>query len=428
MKLLVKTSLYYLLFSIPVLILSGFICYDIIIVEVKDSNNELLINRTAVVEKYLKENDTVALNLIVKSGEAHITETEKKSYKNGTKTIFTDTIIIDKKENEMAPNRMISSLIHVRKKTYQVKLWTSTIEFDELLQGIFYLLIFILLSLFLISLFINFWIAKTMWKPFYATVDSIKTFRASKNEIIPFEKSTVQEFTELNKSLNAMMEKMISDFNNQKKFTENASHEIQTPLAVIKSKVDLLIQSPNLEKGEVDLITAIDDACSKLALLTKSLLLLTKIENRQFDSVENVSFEKVINNALVLFQDYTEANNLEITLNKKADLYFQMNPDLCLVLVNNLLQNAIRYNIKNGKIEITIEKNKLTIANTGHYEPIENILFERFQKNSSSEQSLGLGLSIIKEITEVSGLLLEYRYTLGNHRFIILLNDNNIID
>ena len=151
MKLLVKTSLYYLLFSIPVLILSGFICYYIIIVEVKDSNNELLTNRKAVVEKYLRENDTIALNLIMKSGEALVSQTGNKSYENGAKTIFTDTLIIDKKENELAPNRMISSLINARNKTYQIKLWTSTIEFDELLEGIFYLLIFILISLFFIN-------------------------------------------------------------------------------------------------------------------------------------------------------------------------------------------------------------------------------------------------------------------------------------
>ena len=424
MKLLVKTSLYYLLFSIPVLILSGFICYYIIIVEVKDSNNELLTNRKAVVEKYLRENDTIALNLIMKSGEALVSQTGNKSYENGAKTIFTDTLIIDKKENELAPNRMISSLINARNKTYQIKLWTSTIEFDELLEGIFYLLIFILISLFLISLLINFWVAKTMWKPFYATVNSLKTFRASQNQIMPFEKSTVKEFEALNQSLNIMTEKMITDFNNQKKFSENASHEIQTPLAVIKSKVDLLIQSPNLKGDEAALITAIDDACSKLTRLTKSLLLLSKIENRQFDSVENISFKKIIANALTLFQEHIEANNLEITTNYNADFSFPMSPDLCLVLVNNLLQNAIRYTNKNGQIEITIEKNKVTIANTGHYEPIENLLFERFQKNSSSDQSLGLGLSIIKEITEVSGLLLEYQYTMSKHSFTISVHEN----
>ena len=422
MKLLVKTSLYFLLFSIPVLIISGFICYYVIIVEVKDSNNELLTNRKTVVEKYLQENDSIALNLIVKSGEALVTETAKKRYENTTNVIITDTLIIDKKENELAPYRMISSIITVRNKTYQVKTWTSTIEFDELLEGIFYLLIFILVSLFLISLLINFWIAKTVWKPFYLTVDSLKSFRASDNKLITFEKSSVQEFTELNKSLQTMTEKMIYDFNSQKKFSENASHEIQTPLAVIKSKIDVLIQSQNLEENDMKLLIAIDDACSKLARLNKSLLLLTKIENRQFNEIEKLSFDKTINNSLLFFQEHIEDKNLEVIIIKEADFCVSINPDLGLILINNLIQNAIRYNSKDGKIEIFIDADKFTISNTGDNQPIDSHLFERFQKNSSSSQSLGLGLSIVKEIIEVSGLTLNYNYSFNNHKFIISLN------
>ena len=424
MKLLVKTSLYYLFFSIPVLILSGFVCYYFITVEVKDSNNELLTNRKNVIEKYLIENDTVALNLITKSGEALVKKTTKKIYAEGAKTIFTDTLIVDKHENELAPNRMISSLIVAQGNTYEVKLWTSTIEYDELLEGIFYLVLLILFSLFVISLFINFWISKTLWKPFYSSLNTIKTFRSSQSHNVIFENSSVKEFVELNNSLKAMMEKMILDYNGQKKFTENASHEIQTPLAVIKSKIDLLIQSPNLKENELNLITSIDDACSKLTRINKSLLLLTKIENMQFNKLEKISFEKIIDNSLLLFEDHIQATNLKVIKNYTEDFWIQMNPDLCLILVNNLLQNAIRYNTKDGKIEIFIEENQITIANTGHYEAITDELFQRFQKNSTSDQSLGLGLSIIKEIIDVSGLTLEYQYTMSKHTFIIY--DNKI--
>ena len=419
MKLLVKTSLYYLIFSIPVLIISGFVCYYFITIEVKDSNNELLLNRENVIENYLLQNDTIALKLIGKSGEALVKKTNRIQYENGLKTIFKDTLILDKKENELAANRMISTLVNIKNHTYQVKIWTSTIEFDELLKGIFYLLILILCALFLISIFINFWVSRTLWKPFYATVNSLKTFSANQNNINSFEKSTIKEFVELNESLETMMRKMITDYNSQKKFTENASHEIQTPLAVIKSKIDLLIQSPNLQKNEINLIAAIDDACSKLTRLTKSLLLLTKIENKQFDSLEKVSFEKTLNNSLVFFHEHIETNNLEVIKNIEADFCVQMNPDLCLILVNNLIQNAIKYNVENGKIEIVITKNKISITNTGQNESINPNLFERFQKNSISNQSLGLGLSIVKEIIEVNSLSFNYFYNSSKHQFVV---------
>ena len=423
MKLLAKTSLYYLILIIPILILSGFICYYFITIEVKDSNNELLKNRELVIEQYLKNNNSVALNLITKSGEAQIHEISKSINKNTQKTLFSDTLILDKAEKELAVNRMISSIVTLENHSYQIKIWRSTLEFDELFQGILYVLLIILLFLFLISMLVNFWVSKTLWKPFNQTVMSLKTFRANTNQIPLFEKTSIQEFGELNTSLNAMMNKMMLDYNSQKKFTENASHEMQTPLAVIKLKIDLLIQSDNLQENEVKLILAIDAACTKLIRLNKSLLLLTKIENRQFKTTEIVSFDKTIKNALVFFEDPIRANVIEISTVTDANFYIEMNPDLCQVLVDNLLQNAIRHNTVNGKIKISIESNKISISNTGATAPIHQELFERFQKNTDFPQSLGLGLSIIKEIAEVSGLSLKYTYTHGQHYFILSMDE-----
>ena len=420
MKLLAKTSLYYLLFSIPILILSGFVCYYIVTKEVQDGNNELLLNRSAQVEQYLKENDAVALKLITKSGEAQIKTISKFNPKAVAKPVFADTLILDKKENELAPNRMITYNVSFRNTNYQIKIWRSTIEFDELVRGIFYLRVFILFFLFLISMLINFWVSKTLWKPFYKTVSSLKEFRASDDVLPNFELTTIKEFSALNDSLSAMMDKMMSDYNSQKRFTENASHEIQTPLAVIKSKVDLLIQSENLKDYEMKLIAGIEDACSKLIRLNQSLLLLTKIENRQFKTTEKVSVEKIIDNSLVLFEEHIKANKIVVLKNIEEDFLITMNPDLCLILINNLLQNAIRHNVAEGSIVIFIKATSLTIHNTGIEEPLNMaLLFKRFQKNSTSHLSIGLGLSIANEIAEVSGLSLKYKFIANRHRFTL---------
>lgn len=102
-----------------------------------------------------------------------------------------------------------------------------------------------------------------------------------------------------------------------------------------------------------------------------------------------------------------------------------MNVDLCLVLVNNLLQNAIRHNVNSGSIEIFIDKDTILISNLGVDNPIDSQLFERFHKNSTSQESLGLGLSIVKEIADVSGLVFNYKFTSGKHCFI-LTKDNTI--
>jgi signal transduction histidine kinase len=419
MKLLAKTSLYYFLLSIPILILSGFICYYIITKEVKDSNNELLLNRKELIEKYLKEKNTVLLQLIIQSKEAQI---KKAVFDKSAQNVFSDTLIFDKNENELAPNRLLTSYVNIDNSNYQIKIWRSTLEFDELFKGIFTSLIVLLLLLFLSYLIINFWISKTLWKQFYNTVSNLKNFRTSTNEIPNFGKTSIKEFKDLNSSLSGMMEKMITDYNGQKKFTENASHEIQTPLAVIKSKVDLLIQSENLKANEVELIIAIDDACSKLIRMNKSLLLLTKIENRQFKTTTKVSIETMIDQSLLLFEEHIQANKINVIKNIQEDFLINMNGDLCLVLINNLFQNAIRHNIEEGSIVINITHNCLTIENTGKVEPINMVLlFKRFQKNSNSQLSTGLGLAIANEIAEVSGLTLQYMFINNNHRFSLTI-------
>ena len=419
MKLLAKTSLYYLILSIPILILSGFICFHIITREVCESNNELLLNRKELIENYLKEDDTIFLKIITKSSEATIKKMDKINALKTPALIFSDTLIFDKKENKLAENRLLSSVFKVGNANYSIKIWRSTLEYNELFRGIFTSLVVLLILLFVTYLIINFWISKTVWKPFYQTVSNLKKFRASDNVIPHFTNTSVTEFDELNLSLDIMMRKMIVDFNSQKKFTENASHEIQTPLAVIKSKIDLLIQSENLKENDVKLIIAIDDACSKIIRLNKSFLLLTKIENRQFNVTEKVSFENTVDNSLVFFEEHIQANKIEVIKNIESDFCVLMNADLCLVLVNNLLQNAIRHNINSGNIEIFITNKEIIISNLGDDSPIDSQLFERFHKNSTSQESLGLGLSIVKEIADVSGLGFNYKHTNGKHCFIL---------
>lgn len=421
MKLFAKTSLYYLILSIPVLVIAGVVCFYLITAEVKESNNELLLNRKAQIEKYLNENDTISLQIITKSGEANITAVDQSAK---VQNDFRDTLIFDVKENEAAPNQLLIATVKTAHGNFVIRAWRSTIEFDELFDGIATALFLILLLLLLIFFLINWWVTRTLWQPFYQTVAALKSFRASENEKPILLTPSVKEFTELNKSVTAMMDKMIADFKSQKQFTENASHEMQTPLAVIRTKIDLLIQSENIGETETNLILAIDDASSKLSRLNKALLLLTKIENRQFKKVENVSLNKVLNDSLELFNEHLEAKKITVTKIITSEVSTRINPDLCFVLINNILQNAIRHNIQNGFIEIKLEAERLTISNTG--QPIAmdaSKLFERFQKNSTSTDSLGLGLAIAKEIADASNIGLAYKYELNYHHFILFLEN-----
>jgi signal transduction histidine kinase len=215
-----------------------------------------------------------------------------------------------------------------------------------------------------------------------------------------------------------MTDKIYTDYIRQKEFTENASHEIQTPLAVIRSKIELLIQSENLKEDEMLHIQNIETAANKLSTLNKALLLLVKIENHQFKEASELSLKKHISTILTQFDWVITDKGIDLKTNFANDLLFKINPELVDVLLANLLQNAIRHNYRNGKIEVKITGRTLRIANTGDELKIKpEELFERFKKDSAKKESLGIGLAIVKSITDVYNIDIKYFYENGHHVF-----------
>ena len=419
MKLLVKTSLYYLVLSIPVLLIAGMVSYYMITSEVRDSSNELLLKRKTEIEKLLAQEDTVSLNMIIQSGEAIISPFKGNL---NPKNVFSDTLIYDQNEKESAANRMLTAEIQTSYGNYRVKVWRSTLEFAELFQGILTASFIILGFLFAIFFSINLWVSHKQWKPFYHILSALQNFSPGQGTKPELASSSIKEFSDLNKSVSSMMDKMIADFKSQKQFTENAAHEMQTPLAVIKSKIDLLIQSDKLGKDETDLILSIEDATSKLARLNKALLLLTRIGNRQFVAEADVSLNKTVGDSLTLLDEYIQEKKITVSKHFAEDIKVTINPDLCFVMVNNLLQNAVRHNTLNGHIEIRLDRGRLMISNTGQSFPLDQTkLFNRFQKNSLLAESLGLGLAIAKEIADTSNISLKYSYSQDMHNFVLSL-------
>lgn len=315
---------------------------------------------------------------------------------------------------------MLTQYIKANGKKFRVRIYRATMESDQLVQGILVAFLTILGMLIIVYCILNFFASKVLWKPFYKILENLASFHPSDGKTPFFINSKIEEFQNLNTSLDAMMQKMIVDFDRQRKFTEAVSHEIQTPLAVIKSKIEVLIQSPELNTAIAPLIIVIDDACSKLIRINRSLILLTRIENKQFKADDRVSFIKKITSALQLFEDHIANAQLSITTNYQEDFIVNANVDLCMVLVNNLLQNAIRHNYAAGTITINVSKDWFSISNSGQKNALnQEKLFKRFNKDNEIKNSIGLGLSIAKEIAETSNLSLEYVYENEQHTFIV---------
>lgn len=403
MKLLNKTSIYYLLFALPVFAICSGLIYYFISFEIIENLDEKLVKEKFEIVKSVEKgklvtelDDEISLKMI-----------DSKNVTYGNR--FSDTTLFDKAENEMEPFRVLITTINDGKNNnYLLEIHESYIESDDLLESILVPVLILIVVLLAGFFLINRYISKKLWQPFYLTLEKLKVYKV--NDIsVSFEKTSIQEFSELNKTLEIMTNKIHNDFISQKQFIENASHEIQTPLAVIKSKIELLIQSKTISERDMQLIHSLYNASNKLSSLNKALLLLSKIENNQFKEVEEIQFKTLIEKVIEHFQDIISHKNIKVGKNYLADTSFKMNSILAEILISNLIQNAIRHNIEGGSINIHLSENRIVISNTSDYS-IENTneLFQRFRKSEASAESIGLGLAIVKEICDKYKIKINY--------------------
>ena len=417
MKLLNKTSRYYILYTIPVVLLSAIFIYFFLLNEIGESNQSILLTRVKVIEGYIAKGNAAVLNVFEVNNEVYIKEIDKNRIIPET---VKDTLMYSDIEKEYISNKVVEVNKIINGKNFQIKVWKSTIEFDELMEVLFVVFLVLLLLLLLITAYINLKISKLIWGPFRNTLEYIKNFSVHTTDFKKLESNDITEFSELNSSINGMTSKMITDYKNQKKFAENASHEFQTPLAIIKGKIDLLLQENTLNEKTMQLLVSIEEAAGRLSKINKSLLLLSKIENQQYDKLETVQLLPIIEKVKNLNEDFILDKNIDFVCETTEELDFKINSELCFILINNLIQNAIRHNVINGKITISVKDKTLRIANTGEDEVLNDaVIFERFEKKSANVNSIGLGLAIVKEIAAANSIQVTYKYKNNRHVFLL---------
>lgn len=263
-------------------------------------------------------------------------------------------------------------------------------------------------------------ISKKLWKPFYDTLSKAKSFEVNDGKALELQKQEIFEFNELNTELVKMTDKISRDYKNLKEFTENASHEIQTPLAMINSRVESLIQEKDFKRHQMGWIQDIHESTLRLSKLNHALLLLSKIDNGQFYEQEEIEIGKLVVSKLTAFDEIFNLKDLHVEYHKSSDLTLMMNQTLADILVTNLINNAIKHNFNGGKIHVNVSGDHLTIKNTGEPLTVDpKTLFERFKKQNHASGSLGLGLAIVKKIAELYNMKVNYSYAGEYHSMTI---------
>ncbi len=417
MKLLSKYNRVNIAATIVVLLISGVLYYFFIktvLIHQLDKNLKVEENE---ITNYIHENNLLP--------EPSYSKDEQEFYTPATneKIIrkFSSLEIYNKEHHEDISYRRLEFPVTVNGKMYRAEVRKSQAETEDIIKLILKITLAIVLLLLVTLFIINRFVLNKLWKPFNSTLQQIKQFNVSGDDNVHLEETNINEFAELNDAVNIMTKKASRDYKEIKSFTENASHEIQTPLAIIRSKLELLSQSESLKEEQMNAIQSISETTTRLSKLNQSLILLTKIDNRQFSETERINISVLIQQHLNNYEELFYAKEISITKNIDEDVLMTMNETLAGILIVNLLTNSIKHNVEGGSVTIELTTNHLSVSNTGkelHKNP--SIYFERFQKDSASNDSMGLGLSIVKKICETYRFNVTYSYE--NRQHIIDVN------
>ena len=411
MKLTTKTGLSFISSSaIFFLFGSVFMYYAVRVILAEDLSSRLYQMQNNFIENLNEDND---INLL-KSKHVLINQTDKNNI-----TSFSDTVLIE--YDQYVLYRKIRFYHSFNNSNYKIEILQSQAQTDLLIWRIVILNVALAMSFFLIIFFLNHLSVKRGLRIFYKTVSKLENYNIGKPELISFENSEIDELNKLTDVFKKMTLKISNDYKEQKEYTENVSHEIQTPLAIISAKADELLQSENLKKTELEQLEIIMNTTTRLAKINQALILLTKIDNRFYTNEESIPLLKLINEKLNFFKDLLSEKKVKVKLDIDSSYTLLMNSYLADTLFLNLIKNAIMHNIVNGEIIIKLDSSTLSIINSGQKLNITGDIFKRFIR-SENKDSLGIGLSIVKKICGYYSIPINYNFN-KDHEFTLILED-----
>ncbi|SEI56522.1 Signal transduction histidine kinase [Dyadobacter sp. SG02] len=320
--------------------------------------------------------------------------------------------------NDREQFRCLTTDIRVHEKLYRLLIETNMEEIDETILAIAAVTIFFIMLLLAGFIYLNRKTALRIWQPFYDTLANLHSFRLERGKVIPLPASDVTEFADLNKSLDTLMQGSLASYRQQKEFTENASHELQTPLAIVKSRLDMLLQSQSLDAGQMQIVEQVYQAINRVSRINKNLLLLARIEHSQFEEKERIALDEMLAGIAAQFTDRFENNALHYAENIEP-FATDANPVLTEILLTNLLVNAVRYTSAGGEVLVQLNSGVLMVSNSGTAALQAENLFRRFALASGEHAGSGLGLAIAREICDRYGWRISYHFADGMHRFSV---------
>ncbi|NKI89717.1 sensor histidine kinase [Hymenobacter artigasi] len=325
---------------------------------------------------------------------------------------FRDTILLDRTENELVPHRQLTFPLTVRGEgPVWVSLRKSLVEAEDLLGVVSALMLSVLALLLGGMVVLNRWLSARLWAPFRHTLAALRQYDLQQHRPLALPAPPVAEFAELNQALNGFSQRLVADYESLREFTANAAHETQTPLAIMQAQLEQLLQVPALaeDPAVAPLVADLYGATLRLSRLHQALSLLSKIENRQFAQAQPVRLDQLLAEKMAQLEPLFEARELRYGLDSSLPVVVQMHPGLADSLLQNLLQNAVKHNVRGGQLAVYLSNAELKVTNSGPaVEGDPARFFERFRKHNAASESPGLGLSIVQQICGYYGFGVAY--------------------
>jgi signal transduction histidine kinase len=336
--------------------------------------------------------------------------------------ITKDTVIYDPSQDEMELFRELTTYKNINNKSYKISVRVLVVETNQILWAIILSYMVIILLVFVFQFYMNKSHNKKIWYPFFYNLEQMKRFSLLSKEPIQLLDSEILEFSELNNEIALLTGKVRDDYENLKQYTEDVSHELQTPLAIIQAKIENIINGQAVTEPQFNQLASIQKDIQRLTHLNKRLALLTKLENQQFTHRENVDITALV---AQIIGNFNEISSSTLTFGKTNNITTTMDPYLAEILCNNIISNAIRHSTHKKPITIEAKDMVLSVFNYGPT-PIVNPqnLFNRFYRETKEIKSTGLGLAIVKKICDLYGYHISYNHINDHHCFSIAFGTN----
>ena len=400
--------------------------YALMLEELYDNTDDGLKDQKIQIIRKAYENESILKQHQFDLNQYRITPVLVKDYLE-TDSFRNENFFMEYDE-EMEPYRVLETyFIDKNGNHHKLEIRTATVEEDDFIESLLIALVILYILIIASILIINNISLKKIWKPFYSTLNYLSDYQFGQNKKLISNKTPITEFKLLDSEIAKMISRNENSVYQQKQFIENASHELQTPIAVALNQIDVLLESDELTQKNYLEINQIRNTLKRMSTLNQSLLMLSKIENQQFKDKEQVVFNSVVKTMISDFNSILEFKSIELVLIENGEFKTLINKDLAYSLLSNLIKNALKHNINNGKIIIEIDNLSLITKNTSNRKTPLNSedIFRRFYKESEDHLSTGLGLSIVKTIIDNhSNMDISYAFEDPFHVFSLKIKNS----